>query len=113
MQVSNNTHYSSDAYLISKKQYEAEHKSEPQPKDEQSDISITKLEEESYAKSINALQPQQVASVQNSSSPSNQSGNNTNSSDTGIAAEKAITSYNEVENNQTPQAQFNLVKQTV
>ena len=113
MQVSNNIHYGSDAYLISKKQYEVEHKSESQPEDEHSDISTIKLEEKSYAKSINALQPQQVATVQNSSSPSNQLSNNTTSSDTGVAAEKAIASYNEIENNQTPQEQFNLVKQTV
>lgn len=114
MQVSNNIHYTSDAYLISRKQYEAEHKEESQPRDEQDDISSAKLEEEIYAKPINLLQPQQVAvaAAQNDAAVSNQSGNNS-TSDTELTAEKAVASYNEIENNPSSQEQFNLVKQMV
>ena len=114
MQVSNNIHYTSDAYLISKKQYEADHKEESQPSDEHVDISSAKLEEEIYAKSINSLSPQQVAvaGVQSDVAVSNKSGNNS-TSDTGLATEKAVASYNEIENNPSSQEQFNLVKEMV
>lgn len=114
MKISNNTHYTSDAYLISKKQYDAEHKEESQPSDERGDISSAKLEEKIYAKSINSLQPQKVtvAVAQNDAAVSNQRGNNS-TSDTGFAAKKAVASYNEIENNPSSQEQFNLVKQMV
>lgn len=107
MQISNSTHYSSDAYLISKKQYEADHKSEFESKEIQSDISTQKLEDKSYAKSINALQPLQVVTEQKSTA--NNSGNNPNHA----ATEKALASYNAVENSLSSQDGFNQVKEMV
>ena len=107
MQISNNTHYNSDAYLISKKQYEADHKSEIESEEIQSDISTQKLEEKSYAKSINALQPLQVVTEQQSTA------NNSENSSNNVAAEKALASYNAVENSHSSQDDFNQVKEMV
>lgn len=107
MQISNNTHYSSDAYLISKKQYEIDHKSEVESEETQSDISTQKLEEKSYAKSINALQPLQVVTEQQSTA------NNSENSSNHAAAEKALASYNAVENSHSSQDGFNQVKEMV
>ena len=107
MQISNNTHYSSDAYLNSKKQYETDHKSEFESEEIQSDISTQKLEEKVYAKSINALQPLQVVTEPQSTSNNNE--NNPNN----MAAEKALASYNAVENSHSSQDYFNQVKEMV
>ena len=107
MQISNNTHFSSDAYLISKKQYETEHKSEFESEEIQSDISAQKLEEKVYAKSINALQPLQVVTEEQSTT--NNSGSNSNNG----VAEKALASYNAVENLHSSQDYFNQVKEMV
>ena len=107
MQVSNDVHYSSDAYLISKKQYETEHKSEPEFKGFQSDISTAKLEEKSYAKSINALQPLQVVTnKQLSNIESNQTPNSN-------SAERALAIYEEVESTSSSQDYFNQIKEMV
>ena len=104
MQVNNNdVHYSSDAYLSSKKQYEAEHKSEPEFESFQSDLSIAKLEEKSYAKSINALQV--VTDKQVSNIDSTQTSNNN--------AERALDTYAKVENASSSQDYFNQVKEMV
>ena len=107
MQISNDTHYSSDAYLISKKQYETDHKSEFESEEIQSDISTQKLEEKSYSKSVNALQPLQVVTEQQSTS------NNSENSSNNVAAEKALASYNAVENTHSSQDYFNQVKEMV
>ena len=107
MQISNNTHFSSDAYLISKKQYEADHKSEIESKEIQSDISTQKLEEKTYSKSINAMQPLQVVTEPQSTANNNE--NNSNN----VAVEKALTSYNAVENSHSSQGYFNQVKEMV
>ena len=107
MQISNNTHYSSDAYLISKSLYETDHKSEFESEEIQSDISTQKLEEKAYAKSINALRPLQVATEQQSTA--NNSDNNSNNA----AVEKALASYNTVENTHSSQDYFNQVKEMV
>ena len=107
MLISNDTHYSSDAYLISKKQYEADHKSEFENKEVQSDISSQKLEEKAYAKSINALMPLQVATEQQSTT------NNSESSSNNMAAKKALASYKAVENTDSSQDYFNQVKEMV
>ena len=107
MQISNNTHYSSDAYLISKSQYETDHKSEFESEKIQSDISAQKLEEKAYAKSINALQPLQVVTEQQSTA------NNIDNSSNNAAVEKALASYNAVENTETSQDYFNQVKEMV
>ena len=90
MQVSNTIHYNSDAYLISKKQYDVEHKTKSQvdvPQQPQPDISSAKLEEKSYAKSINALESSQAVNSQNNSSKT------VNNS----SVEKALVAYAEVE----------------
>ena len=87
MQVSSINHYSSDAYLISKKQYDAEHKEKSQVDEPQPDISSAKLEEKIYAKSINALESSQSVNSQNNSSKTVD-----NSS-----VEKALVAYAEVE----------------
>ena len=107
MLISNDTHYSSDAYLISKKQYEADHKSEFENNEVQSDISSQKLEEKAYAKSINALLPLQVVTEQQSTT------HNSESSSNNMAAEKALASYNAVENTNSSQDYFNQVKEMV
>ena len=107
MQISNNTHYSSDAYLISKSQYEEDHKSEFESEEIQSDISAQKLEEKTYAKSINALQPLQIVTEQHSTT------NNSDNSSNNVAAEKALASYNTVENSYSSQDYFNQVKEMV
>ena len=107
MQVSNDIHFSSDAYLISKKQYETEHKSESEFESFQSDISTVKLEEKSYAKSINALQPLQVVTdKQISNSESIQASNSNNT-------EKALDTYAKVENTSSSQDYFNQIKEMV
>ena len=107
MQISNNTHYSSDAYLISKKQYETDHKSEIESEEIQSDISAQKIEEKAYAKSINALQPSQVVTEQQSTV------NNSENSSNNVVAQKALASYHAVENTHSSQDDFNQVKETV
>lgn len=107
MQISNNTNYSSDAYLISKKQYEIDHKSEFESENSQNDISTQKIEEKSYAKSINALQPLQVVTEQQSSDDN--SGNSPNN----MVAEKALASYNAVESAHSSQDYFNQIKEMV
>ena len=107
MQISNNTHYSSGASLISKKQYEIDHKSEVASEKIQRDISTQKLEEKSYAKSINALQPLQVVTEQQSTA------NNSENSSNNVAAEKALTSYNAVENTHSSQDYFIQVREMV
>ena len=112
MHISNKIHYSTDAYLLSRPQYEAEHKSESQAEKVQSDISSTKLEEKLYAKSINALQPTQVATDNERSTFSRHQTSNS-APQTNSVAEKAITSYTEVENNQQYQEQFNMIEQMV
>lgn len=106
MQISNTIHYSSDPYLISKKQYEAAHQSETQFEETQSDISAQKIEEKIYSKSINALQPTQVVSAQQSTANSEPSSDN-------ATAAKAVATYNAVENNQSSQEDFNQIKQMV
>ena len=107
MQVSNNVHYSSDAYLISKKQYETEHKSEPEFESFQSDISTEKLEEKSYAKSINALQPLQVVTDKQVSDIESNQASSTNH------AERALDTYAKVENTSSSQDYFNQIKEMV
>ena len=107
MQISNNTHFSSDAYLISKKQYETDHKSKIESEESQSDISTQKLEEKAYAQSINALQPLQVAAEQQSTA------NHSKNSSNNVAAEKALASYNAVENSHSSQDDFNQVKEMI
>lgn len=107
MQISNNTHYASDAYLQSKKQYEIDHKNELKKEAERSDTTIQKIEEKSYNKSINAAQAPQAASEQQN--PENNNRHSTNNT----AAEKAVTSYNEVENAKSSQAYFNQIRETV
>ena len=104
MQINNDTHYSSDAYLISKKQYEADQKSEIENEKTQSDISTQKLEDKAYAKSINALQPVQVVKEEQ---------NTTNHSSNQAVTEKALASYNAVENPRSSQDSFNQVKEMV
>ena len=94
MQVSNTIHYNSDAYLISKKQYDVEHKAKSQvdePQQPQTDISLAKLEEKSYSKSINALESSQAVNSQNKSSKT------VNNS----SVEKALAVYAEVENSKS------------
>lgn len=88
MQISNTSHYSSDAYLISKKQYDVDHKAKSQADERQPDISSAKLEEKNYSKSINALESSQAVNSQNNSS---KTANNS-------SVEKALAAYAEVEN---------------
>lgn len=107
MQISNDIHYSSDAYLLSKKQYEIDHKTEFESDELQSDISAPKLEEKPHARSINASNSaEDVASHQNTA----------NGGDTAVsnaAAEKALASYNSVEMTRSSQEYFNQIKETV
>ena len=107
MQISNDTHYSSDAYLNSKKQYETDHKSEFESEEIQSDISTQKLEEKAYSKSVNALEPLQVVTEQQNTA------NNSENSSNNVVAEKALASYNVVENTHSSQDYFNQVKEMV
>lgn len=92
MQVSSINHYSSDAYLISKKQYDAEHKEKSQVDEPQPDISSAKLEEKSYSKSINALESSQTVNSENNSPKT------VNNS----SVEKALAAYAEVEDSASP-----------
>lgn len=105
MQVNNSTHYSSDAYLISKKQNDVEHKSESQAEEISTDIFAQNLEEKLQAKSINALQPLQVVTSQEKPSETNQDRPN--------SAKQGLSEYHEVENTASSQEQFNSVKEMV
>lgn len=107
MEISNTAHYSSDAYLQSKKQYEIDHKSEFESEDLQGDLTTQKLEDKNYSQSVNTLQPLQVVREAQSTTNDNQQ----RSSNT--AAEKAVASYNQVENNPSTQESFNQVRETV
>ena len=110
MQVSNNIHYSSDAYLISKKEYDAEHKSDSTAEEHQADISATKLEEKLDAKTVNALQPLQVVTAKDKNIQTETAQESGNSSK---ANKNAVAEYSNIQNNQSPQEQFNSVKEMV
>lgn len=101
MQISNSIHYSTDPYLLSEQKYKSEHKQESKPENLKNDVSISeaKLEEKLYNKSINAMKPSQDGAMNK-----NRASNN---------FQKAIISYNEVENSLTTQEQFNQVEEMV
>ena len=105
MQVNNSIHYSSDAYLISKKQHDVDHKVESQAEEISTGISAQNLEEKLQAKSINALQPLQVVTSREKTSETSQESPN--------SAKQALSSYNNVENMASSQEQFNSVKEMV
>ena len=110
MQISNTIHYSSDAYLISKKQYDVEHKSDSPAEEHQVDISTSKLEEKLDAKTVNALQPLQVVTVKDKNIQIETAQESENSSK---MSENAVAEYNNIQNSQSSQDQFNSVKEMV
>ena len=93
MQIHNNIHYSRDPYLISKKEYDKEHKPEDVKRD---DITSVRLEEKIHAKTVNAIQSSSMGKMDEANTPQ--------------AVEKAIASYNEIDSSQE---QFNRVKEMV